>query len=357
MVFQMGDDNPPTLGEHIHARLWEKLGVRGLVLLAALSAAFYLWSNWDDVKTWPGVASAIEYVTRDDLPTADSQRFSVAVALLQDDTNGEYRTLITRLLGDFKGVQVLSLDRMIFPNEADPEKQASIGHATAREYLETTRASVLIWGRVLRLGSRSNLDLFMTTANQDGGATQYSLECEQNLRLPDVFWDELSGVIRLIIATRGAEFSANNGRYVAGNLRPYINRVRTFVDAGTSGPGWDADARGSVRKILADALTTLGDQSGDSVALHEGLVAYRLALEERTRDRVPLDWAGTQNNLGIALATLGERESGTARLEEAIAAYGIALEVFEAAEASYYIAVVRENLLRSMGFLQARINE
>ena len=41
---------------------------------------------------------------------------------------------------------------------------------------------------------------------------------------------------------------------------------------------------------------------------------------------MPLDWAATQNNLGIALATRGERESGTARLEEAVAAYRAALE-------------------------------
>jgi hypothetical protein len=40
------------------------------------------------------------------------------------------------------------------------------------------------------------------------------------------------------------------------------------------------------------------------------VAAYRAALEERTRDRVPLDWATTQNNLGTALATLGARESG-----------------------------------------------
>ena len=45
-----------------------------------------------------------------------------------------------------------------------------------------------------------------------------------------------------------------------------------------------------------------------------------------TRERVPLDWAMTQNNLGNALWTLGERESGTARLEEAVAAYRAALE-------------------------------
>ena len=45
-----------------------------------------------------------------------------------------------------------------------------------------------------------------------------------------------------------------------------------------------------------------------------------------TRERVPLDWAKTQNNLGTALWTLGARESGTARLEEAVAAYRAALE-------------------------------
>jgi hypothetical protein len=40
-------------------------------------------------------------------------------------------------------------------------------------------------------------------------------------------------------------------------------------------------------------------------------------LQEWTRERVPLDWAGAQNNLGTALQTLGARESGTVRLEEA----------------------------------------
>jgi hypothetical protein len=51
-----------------------------------------------------------------------------------------------------------------------------------------------------------------------------------------------------------------------------------------------------------------------------------VALEEQTRERVPLQWAMTQNNLGNALFRLGERESVTARLEEAVAAYRAALE-------------------------------
>jgi hypothetical protein len=44
------------------------------------------------------------------------------------------------------------------------------------------------------------------------------------------------------------------------------------------------------------------------------------------RERVPLDWASTQNNLGLALRAVGERDSGLLRLEEAVAAHGAALE-------------------------------
>jgi len=57
------------------------------------------------------------------------------------------------------------------------------------------------------------------------------------------------------------------------------------------------------------------------------VAAYRVALEERTCDRVPLDWATTQNNLGNALARLGKQESGTAWLEEAVAAWEACLTV------------------------------
>ena len=55
-------------------------------------------------------------------------------------------------------------------------------------------------------------------------------------------------------------------------------------------------------------------------------MAYREALKERTRERVPLDWAMTQMNLGTALWSLGERESGTGKLEEAVLAYREALK-------------------------------
>jgi tetratricopeptide (TPR) repeat protein len=77
---------------------------------------------------------------------------------------------------------------------------------------------------------------------------------------------------------------------------------------------------------LTDLSESLGErEAGTARLLEEAVTAYRDALLEYTRERVPLQWATTQNNLGNALKTLGARESGTARLEEAVSAYRDAL--------------------------------
>jgi hypothetical protein len=60
--------------------------------------------------------------------------------------------------------------------------------------------------------------------------------------------------------------------------------------------------------------------------LEGALVAYREALKELKRERVPLDWATTQTSLAWVLFRIGEHESGKERLEEAIAVYREALK-------------------------------
>ena len=80
--------------------------------------------------------------------------------------------------------------------------------------------------------------------------------------------------------------------------------------------------------------------------------ACRAALEERTRERVPLDWAMTQNNLGGALAILGEREVGTEHLGQAVRAYRAALEEFGTEESPRYRDKVLKNLHRVLKKLQ-----
>jgi tetratricopeptide (TPR) repeat protein len=105
---------------------------------------------------------------------------------------------------------------------------------------------------------------------------------------------------------------------------------------------------------LGNALWTLGERESGTARLEEAVSAYRAALEEWTRERAPLDWAMTQNNLGSALEALGERESGTARLEEAVVAYDGALAIFVAARADYYESIFRKNRDRARAILDQR---
>ena len=86
------------------------------------------------------------------------------------------------------------------------------------------------------------------------------------------------------------------------------------------------------------------------------MAAYRAALEEYTRERVPLYWATTQNNLGAALNALGERDSGTARLEEAVTAYRAALEERTRERVPLYWATTQDNLGTALWRLGERQN-
>jgi tetratricopeptide (TPR) repeat protein len=72
---------------------------------------------------------------------------------------------------------------------------------------------------------------------------------------------------------------------------------------------------------LGIALRRLGERESGTARLEEAVVAFREALKEITRERAQLQWAMTQNGLGWALLRLGERESGTAKFEEAVVVF------------------------------------
>ncbi|MFO0991262.1 MAG: tetratricopeptide repeat protein [Hyphomicrobiales bacterium] len=105
---------------------------------------------------------------------------------------------------------------------------------------------------------------------------------------------------------------------------------------------------------LGNALQTLGERESGTTRLEQAVRAYEMALEERTRERVPLDWATTQNNLGNALQTLGGRESGTARLEQAVRAYEAALEERTRARVPLDWATTQMNLGAALATLGER---
>src|SRR4051812_50044565 len=65
---------------------------------------------------------------------------------------------------------------------------------------------------------------------------------------------------------------------------------------------------------LGVALSELGEREAGTARLEQAVAAYRLALEERTRERDPLGWATAQNNLGNTVLRVGGGGRGTGGL-------------------------------------------
>ena len=88
-----------------------------------------------------------------------------------------------------------------------------------------------------------------------------------------------------------------------------------------------------MQHTIAGVLRTLGARTEGNASLeplNEAVAAYGAALEVRTRDAIPAEWAATQFELGLALHIIGERANetvGTEALNAAVAAYRAALEV------------------------------
>ena len=321
----------PDLGEEFKRRVFERYGYLGLIVFAAVAVVFGIWWKWPDIRKRPFVGKIVDRFRRAPLPTADPARFTVAIAHLQDDDEQEHEKLIFQDLNegfageDKNAVQILRFDRTIETAAAqDLESDVATGHQTARSYLAESGAEVLIWGTAIRSGEASVPKLYWTTAREGDPSRNPGRYATEDLALPEVFWTDLVDVLRLLVVARDAEFHSLQGHFVVDRVGPFVEKVRSLLTGG--GHGWTEEASARVQLVLANSLLTFGAQGGNNHALIEAINRYREVLGHYTRERVPLYWAGTQNNLGNALQRLGGRERGTAPLEEAVAAYREALK-------------------------------
>jgi hypothetical protein len=77
---------------------------------------------------------------------------------------------------------------------------------------------------------------------------------------------------------------------------------------------------------LGNALARLGEREGGTAKLEEAVAAYREALSERTRERVPFDWATSFGNEGVVLMLLAERRRDAAMAKTALSEINAAFE-------------------------------
>ena len=62
---------------------------------------------------------------------------------------------------------------------------------------------------------------------------------------------------------------------------------------------------------------TLGERGSGTARLKYAVAAYSAALEELTRDRVPLEWAASVGNQGVAMMLIADRTNDGALVETA----------------------------------------
>jgi tetratricopeptide (TPR) repeat protein len=254
-----------------------------------------------------------------------SGKVAIWVAELEGDgKKGEHRTNIVRTLERelAPSVQILRAGIELRVEEAgDAAEEASAANRKAQDYLGRHQGDLLIWGQVLT-GTPAVIEVrFTSPAHHGTDAMRFNYD--QKFLLTEDFGQEL-GTALAALAVEQASPAVDEGKYVADVLTPTAQKLARLANnlPASMGP----DGRGLLLNSYALVENRIGQQRGDSKALERAISAFSAALNERSRERVPLDWAMTQNNLGNTLSALGQRESGTARLEEAVSVFRAALE-------------------------------
>ncbi len=364
----------------------ENLSV-GLLLVVAGGLVAAL--NWRRIRNW---------FQHSPLRPPDPNHFTILVADLDGDTDGRQTGHVVRALEGHEGIRVLRDGRCLKVEEmGDHAANVSAALAKGRKWLSEKNADVLIWGEATEANKVLHLRLLAEGGSGDRGATGYALG--ETYDLPENFGHDFGEVLAAVALAAIRPATERQGHYVVHLLEPVATKLERLLAGAPQ--GLSPEQLATVQFAFANAAYTLGEQSGESAwlekavasyrsalevrsrealpldwamtqnnlgnalsslgereegtaRLEEAVSAYRLALEVRSREALPLDWAMTQNNLGNALKSLGEREEGTARLEEAVSAYRLALEVYEAAGAAYYIGLVTQNLTHAEALLAER---
>jgi hypothetical protein len=152
-------------------RIPQRYGMPVAVLLTLSVAGGLVWWNWDDIAKRPGVDWVIARFYQHAVPIAKAGRVTIAVAHLGDDKDREQEKLLLDGLGDFEGVETLSVGRTVeWPASGTEQAKKKKAEEEARGLLRQTGADVLLWGSVISLSGKSAMRLYWTPARDVSGA-------------------------------------------------------------------------------------------------------------------------------------------------------------------------------------------
>lgn len=142
-----------------------------------------------------------------------------------------------------------------------------------------------------------------------------------------------------------------SSRRLAHGLQLCRNQLAT-APAGVR-PGVSA----ALQSTSGDILAELGDRNGDPALMRQAISAYEVALTVRTRERLPLEWAETRNNLGVAQARLAALTSDAGDLEAAAAHLQAALSAYPREQVPLEYASVLNNLGKVYATMAAALKQ
>jgi tetratricopeptide (TPR) repeat protein len=327
--------------------------VAGLAGVLGIGALFrdYLRKIVED-RLPPGRLSGL--IRQRDLPLPAGERFVVLIADLQgDDDKRTHTRHVAAALEPYRGLEVV-------PVGPGPEwgiESRDAFEAKARALLAKRRGDVLISGDVATAAKGLRLRILPSDARistwretpKGRRPGEYTLT---ETGLPLDFDQDFNAVLVALVATSVAPATERQGHYLVDVLEPAANRlINLCADVPAD---LDQDQRGNLWHALGIAAYVLGEQSGQSRWLEHAVAALRATMGIWTRERVPQQWAGAQNNLGTALRTLGEREDGTERLEQAVEALRATLEVYSRERVPLDWAMTQNNLGNALRILGVR---
>ena len=286
-------------------------------------------------------------------PQHPEDNFRIVLCWLENDRSGGDTRSVEAAFTGVEGIKLIRSARMVAaPGAADEWRPAMRQRAFA--VLADWNADVAIVGTVKKTGDV--LSLWFVPRSGDGtlkrGDKPYKLE---NVTLGVDFHEDLHAQLSATAMAAVAPLADTEarGRVLDRGIRDAVEKLSNLLAAATiSRP----EHRAALHVTLGDALSILGEREAGTERLEQAVDAYRAVLEVYTRERVPLDWAGTQNNLGTALASLGERETGTEHLEQAVDTYRAVLEVYTRERVPLDWAMTQNNLgaaLMSLGEREA----
>jgi len=323
--------------------IWSALGLGGMV-------AGYFAAVAGQLLPAPGdVACVVREAFHEPAP---GTHFTILISNLAGDTDGSQTDLVRDVFLGQRGVDARRTCRVVTLDAtggsvADAEAEAL---AYGRGLLSEWNADLLIWGEVKNADKELSIWFLGREGTGTLGGPSYSLT--EKLTLPEDFRAELSTQLEAIALTQIAPATEQAGTYLVELLTPLRAKLEQLI--AYPPPGLDVDQMAKLRFSLALAARIIGEQSGNDEPLEAAVEEYHKVLESWTRERAPLDWAMTQNDLGTALKILGEREDGTARLEQALAAYRAALEVRSRERLPLDWAATQNNLGNALGRLGER---